>query len=265
MANDLFGVRWTNPESSGYDDIFAFQDFKVERIVEDFRHAVRGPKDILYWARCRLTVKGTRADFDYRAFPVFNTAKDWYLGIMRFHFRDSSRSEVRSIEWSDSDYSALASATAHIIKVLAPKQTPYMPKKGKASKRRNAIAERPGQVRFREILLGAYGYQCCITGCPVPEALEGAHIDPFSGAHSDHPQNGLLLRQDLHRLFDTGLLAFEPKTLQVFFAPSALECPEYKSLHGKARLRLPSAASRAFPPSKPALSRRWARFKKRYP
>ncbi|MDW4548403.1 HNH endonuclease [Defluviimonas sp. D31] len=69
------------------------------------------------------------------------------------------------------------------------------------------VARRRGQARFRAELLEAYEGRCCISGCDFTEALEAAHIAPYRGPQSNHPQNGLLLRADLHTLFDLGHLA----------------------------------------------------------
>jgi hypothetical protein len=66
---------------------------------------------------------------------------------------------------------------------------------------------RPGQARFRATLLAAFGGRCVVTGCSVSIALEAAHIRPVSDSGSDHLENGLLLRADLHRLFDDGLIS----------------------------------------------------------
>ena len=68
-------------------------------------------------------------------------------------------------------------------------------------------AVRQGQSAFRRRLLEIYGNQCCISGANAVQALDAAHIIPFSGSGSDSPNNGLLLRSDLHRLFDAGALA----------------------------------------------------------
>jgi putative restriction endonuclease len=66
--------------------------------------------------------------------------------------------------------------------------------------------QRKGQRQFRRKVLNAYGYECCITREGVSEVLEAAHIQPHAGEDSNHVQNGLTLRIDLHRLFDAGLL-----------------------------------------------------------
>ncbi len=70
-----------------------------------------------------------------------------------------------------------------------------------ARKRRN------GQNAFRLALLRRYGAVCAFTGETLPEALEAAHIQPYVDALSNHIGNGLLLRSDMHSLFDAGILS----------------------------------------------------------
>lgn len=79
------------------------------------------------------------------------------------------------------------------------------------------VKERIGQQRFRADLLGAYNCQCAISGCEVAEVLEAAHIDPERRAA---PSNGILLRADLHLLFDSLLMAVEPTTLRMHLSPT---------------------------------------------
>ena len=91
---------------------------------------------------------------------------------------------------------------------------PIGPFEGRSTQLR-AIAVRRGQPRFRNQLLDAYGSRCAVSGCDVEEALEAAHILPFDGENTNYPQNGLLLRSDIHLLFDRGLLGFDPITWTV--------------------------------------------------
>lgn len=100
-----------------------------------------------------------------------------------------------------------------------------------------AIVRRQGQPEFRRKLLAAYGRRCAISGSEIPEVLEAAHIIPYQGPQTNHVGNGLLLRTDLHTLFDLGLLAIEPSAKIVVIAP-ALRSTEYGALHGK-KLRFP--------------------------
>lgn len=69
--------------------------------------------------------------------------------------------------------------------------------------------ERIGQQRFRNQLFEAYTGRCAISGCNVDEALEAAHIENYSGPKSQVVSNGILLRRDLHSLFDAHLISFE--------------------------------------------------------
>ena len=75
------------------------------------------------------------------------------------------------------------------------------------------IVSRRGQAGFRAALLEAYRGRCPITGCEVAAALEGAHLRPYRGSNlTQSISNGLLLRADIHTLFDLGLLAPDPVT-----------------------------------------------------
>lgn len=77
------------------------------------------------------------------------------------------------------------------------------------------IALRSGQGTFRVALLEAYGQRCAVTGCDVPAVLEAAHIMPYRNPAMNHVQNGLLLRADIHNLFDLGLLTIDPTDYRV--------------------------------------------------
>jgi hypothetical protein len=104
-----------------------------------------------------------------------------------------------------------------------------------------AIAVRRGQPAFRRQVMEAYGGACGVSGCTTSAVLEAAHISPYRGAHTNHVCNGVLLRADLHTLFDLGLLAIEPDTHIVRVA-SSLHTSEYFEYHGVS-LRLPTDAA----------------------
>ncbi|MGY1805021.1 HNH endonuclease [Blastococcus sp. SYSU D00922] len=72
------------------------------------------------------------------------------------------------------------------------------------------IAVRRGQRAFRQGLLEAFDRTCCVSGSQVEATLEAAHIRPFRDFGSHAPGNGLLLRADLHTLFDLRLLTVMP-------------------------------------------------------
>ncbi len=93
---------------------------------------------------------------------------------------------------------------------------------------------RPDQATFRKVLMRIYGGRCLVTGCATAEVLQAAHIIPFSEGIRlrDDPRNGLLLRADVHILFDKLLLAIHPRTGRIHLAPT-LPGTAYKSLEGR--------------------------------
>ncbi|WP_334451197.1 MULTISPECIES: HNH endonuclease [unclassified Micromonospora] len=75
--------------------------------------------------------------------------------------------------------------------------------------RRRRLAEmtaRLGQADFRQRLMAACDSRCVVTGCDAEAATEAAHIDSYEGRTSNWAGNGLLLRADLHSLFDRGVI-----------------------------------------------------------
>ncbi len=116
----------------------------------------------------------------------------------------------------------------------------------------SSLVVRRGQPAFRRHLLRAYKSRCAITGCDVEAVLEAAHIVPYKkGTKTDHPCNGLLLRADLHTLFDLGLMAVNVKTMKPVISPS-LKGSAYESFSRK-RIRLPKQPGSR--PSLPALEK----------
>jgi hypothetical protein len=74
-------------------------------------------------------------------------------------------------------------------------------------------ASRPGQQTFSEDLRRIYHGKCAVTDCATAEALEAAHLkidtcrDGDTARKDDnHPSNGILLRADIHALFDALLV-----------------------------------------------------------
>ena len=72
-----------------------------------------------------------------------------------------------------------------------------------------SVKSRKGQTSFRQKLMGAYQEKCCVTGTSVPIVLEAAHIEPHASETDYSIDNGLLLRADIHKLFDSGDLSVD--------------------------------------------------------
>lgn len=96
---------------------------------------------------------------------------------------------------------------------------------------------RQGQEKFRQELLQHYKQRCAISGCDVEPTLEAAHIRTYDRADVSHVTNGLLLRADLHKLFDAGLISVKTSSWTVVVAHS-LKDTTYWELNGET-LKLP--------------------------
>jgi putative restriction endonuclease len=94
-----------------------------------------------------------------------------------------------------------------------------------------AIRMRRGSTTFRDKLLSRYGQRCMISGCSVLALLESCHVGPTQRPDDDHPANGLLLRSDLHTLFDLNLIGLNPSNLEVAVHDS-LVGTEYQKFAG---------------------------------
>lgn len=103
------------------------------------------------------------------------------------------------------------------------------------------IAQRRGQKKFRQALLKAYGGACAISQTRVEPVLEAAHITPYLGEYTNHITNGLLLRNDLHTLFDLHLIKINPTSGKVEIS-STLAATPYWRYHNR-RLSLPRRAT----------------------
>ncbi len=69
---------------------------------------------------------------------------------------------------------------------------------------------RLGQGSFRVLVTDAYDRRCALTNERTLPALDAAHIKPYSAEGAHRVDNGLLMRRDLHALFDRGYLTVTP-------------------------------------------------------
>jgi putative restriction endonuclease len=111
------------------------------------------------------------------------------------------------------------------------------PRYGKPS----LIAARLGQGAFRVAVTEAYGRQCAVSDGKVLPALDAAHIKPYGEGGVHAKSNGILLRKDIHSVFDAGYVTVDDKYR--FVVSDKIKTvfnngEEYLRLHGKI-LRLP--------------------------
>ena len=103
--------------------------------------------------------------------------------------------------------------------------------------------QRQGQGDFRQLLMIAYDYRCAVTGCDVRDTLQAAHIIAVSSGGQHDVKNGLLLRADIHNLFDRRLLTIDNR-YRIRLHPSIRNSSTYKSLHGKKLAVIPTSKFR---------------------
>ena len=92
---------------------------------------------------------------------------------------------------------------------------------------------RHGQGIFRKGLLVLYESRCAVSDFTPNAVIDAAHIVPYAKEQDHDLGNGLLLRADLHNLFDDGLLRIEPKKLVVELSKELIKSP-YAELNGAA-------------------------------
>ena len=115
---------------------------------------------------------------------------------------------------------------------------------------------REGQAQFKLDVSRAYDYKCCISGEKTPELLQAAHIQAYISKESNHIQNGLLLRIDLHKMYDSGLLTIDD-SYQVHISKKVTS-PDYTMFDGII-ISLPTDASKH--PSKDAIKEKMKEFR----
>ncbi|MCC6335354.1 MAG: HNH endonuclease [Myxococcales bacterium] len=145
------------------------------------------------------------SDGDWVAQP-----RDWRPNIVAGAGYDLEAAEGRRI-WQE----CLARSATTPIAVPAGADGQVLPVPGAASRARFGaemlLQPRLGQGAFRVAVTAAYAGACAVTGEHSLPVLDAAHIRPYADLDSSHEvSNGLLLRTDIHRLFDAGYVTVTP-------------------------------------------------------
>jgi len=162
---------------------------------------------------------------------------DWPPRTVTSKAYDLTRDEGARIWREALERSAAPTAVAGASPVVGG---PPAPRYGTA----RTVTPRLGQGTFRVAVLDAYGRACAATGEHSLPALDAAHIQAYEHEGPHDVRNGLLLRADLHRLFDKGYVTVTPELhLEVSNRLKAdyHNGRSYYPLHGT-QLRLPEQA-----------------------
>jgi len=117
------------------------------------------------------------------------------------------------------------------------------------------VKPRLGQGAFRIAVTDAYNRACAVSGGKVLPALDAAHIRPYGSGGSHEVSNGLLLRRDIHSVFDAGYVTIDDQLRFVVSDRVRTDFNngnEYRRLHGSV-VSIPAAPD--FQPNRDAL--RW--------
>jgi putative restriction endonuclease len=150
----------------------------------------------------------------------------------------------------------------HWSDLLSPEQFPGVSEGPRFGTPQLAMP-RLGQGSFRIAIMDGFGRRCAVTGEKTLPILDAAHIRPWAEGGENKPGNGVLLRTDVHRLFDLGYVTISPDH-KFEVSPRLREDyengREYYQLHGT-QLRPPTDPK--FLPNPDALAwhhaNRWAR------
>jgi putative restriction endonuclease len=132
---------------------------------------------------------------------------------------------------------------------------PIPPNDPSINRRMVEIAVRKGQKKLRDKLLYQYEGKCAITGCDIESVLHACHIRPFAESKSCLTEDAILLRADIHDLFDDWLVVIHPDTLCVGIHNSIAHSA-YSEWHGK---RIADRIDGG-PLKREGLQDRWERF-----
>ncbi len=94
------------------------------------------------------------------------------------------------------------------------------------------LIKRRGHPALRQALLTAYEARCAISNFNAVDTLEAAYIVPYRGKYTHDATNGILLRSDLHALFDMGKIAIDTRTMSIIMADELMDT-SYRLLAGR--------------------------------
>lgn len=229
-----FFVRYSAlPASLAWD---AFQDKNGVASLEDLRSRVRRyrPSDTALdpVIGCNVLVE----PFFFEREKWIRIPESFALNIVSGRTYDTNTDEGQSV-WDAVLNAMPASYTAQ------QSEAEYSANDGPRFGEEYLTRSRLGQGTFRVLVTDAYQRRCAVTGERTLPVLEAAHIKPYS-LHGPHQvANGILLRSDLHKLFDLGYVTVTPELRVEVSARLRTEWEngrEYYTHHGQQLVVRPS-------------------------
>jgi putative restriction endonuclease len=127
--------------------------------------------------------------------------ESWAPNIVQGKTYDTATDEGRSL------FAAVQAALGPAVADKPLAATPDQPRYGSEYITRGRL----GQGAFRVLVTESYQKRCAVTGEKTLPVLEAAHIKPYAEEGPHQVNNGILLRSDLHKLFDLGYVTVTPE------------------------------------------------------
>lgn len=254
-------INWHHKHLRNWPDILPAAWFFKTGKLQGVTHRIGKDPRSAYAGRCDITIKEKSAVLNYfpKKYSGFNDTNGNIVGRMELIFTSNKRAHIEEIRWTASKKLKPTKANAHPTKLIDHPEKAKFPKVENDKTVLQLIRQRLGQPKLRGALLNAYENKCAISECKVTAVLEAAHIVPYKDHGEYDVTNGVLLRSDLHTLFDMNLLRVNPITLKVVLDPSIRKGP-YLRFHGRKLFQPKEKEERA---SRIYLYRRWNDYKER--
>lgn len=196
-AWEMFGAR------NGFGDYFDFA-----QAIRKYRAANGKPEEANPVISCLVLT----APIFFRKPDWIPAPESWGNSIVTGKVYNTSET-VGGKLWADVSATMLRYRQDALTQELASSDTLVLESPGIY---REALTKvRVGQGAFKALVTQAYDKKCAISGEKTLPVLEAAHIQPFSQAGPNSLGNGLLLRSDLHKLFDRHYLTIDADNLTI--------------------------------------------------
>lgn len=191
-------LAWEVFEEKNGAESFVGMRRRVERLRHDAPESARSGGDYLIGC-LMLSQPVFFANSDWVAPPA-----EWPANAVQGKAYDLSSGEGARV-WEECRRAAARVARTQLVGADVHHEPG--PRYGEAT----LVRPRLGQGTFRAAVIAAYDRACAVTGEHSLPAVEAAHIRPYGEGGEHEVTNGLLLRRDIHRLFDLGYVGVTPE------------------------------------------------------
>lgn len=181
----------------------------IDKTVESVFEFRKGRLDVSEWPDCVPAANDKRLAREFLLFLAnfgicqIDQTADRYE--QRFYL-----DEVMNAEMQQGDEQSFLENIERIDEEVATSRNSEIPLIIERTRISASVLRRPNQSRFRREVLDAGARRCILTQEPTLEVLEAAHIIPVGNGGTDLVGNGLCMRVDIHRLYDSGKIRIAP-------------------------------------------------------